>query len=580
MSRPHNVNADLDSFIAQLESQQSELSELNDFTNQQTSSNNVIQQQQQPQQNIQNVSSNQQFVQHFEIPYPQPSFSAPLPQQLLQSTLSTSSYLQENFEFPRNSTLDSFLDFELAINNINNNINPNISFNNNIIDNNNPTINSDIHIDPPTSTVVNTNPNLNYPTVSGTNNSELLNLDAFSLPVNDPLIPPPESLKSTALSTAANPLPKLFNNINITNYQYQNHDHLFKPSTSASINTKQHQSDKLFSKMTTSSSDSNLSTPIHYYTSNNAMNHAILNSNNSGPEIKIEDTDYQLLQSPLIKLDQSFETDSNLNAATTNSTSLFSSPSTAAPSPQILTVPRHDSATFNQMRIGRQRNRSSSRSSSRSNSHSRSNSNSSRISNSNSSRLSSSTSNYHSDTEYHDDQQSPIPTSINSDNNISDFDNDDEDFSDSNGEKRFVCEICSKEFSRPYNLKSHLRTHTNEKPYPCKLCGKKFARQHDRKRHEDLHSGEKRFQCKGRLQGGLNWGCLKKFARTDALRRHFWTESGKHCVHPLILELGLDELNIEDCVQSAMENANALSKLEHPNEKSTRCRSRKGKARK
>ncbi|KAK3642375.1 DNA-binding transcription factor [Elasticomyces elasticus] len=100
----------------------------------------------------------------------------------------------------------------------------------------------------------------------------------------------------------------------------------------------------------------------------------------------------------------------------------------------------------------------------------------------------------------------------------------------------FQCTLCPKRFTRAYNLRSHLRTHTDERPFVCTVCGKAFARQHDRKRHEGLHSGEKKFVCRGNLQSGHQWGCGRRFARADALGRHFRSEAGRVCIKPLLDE--------------------------------------------
>lgn len=100
----------------------------------------------------------------------------------------------------------------------------------------------------------------------------------------------------------------------------------------------------------------------------------------------------------------------------------------------------------------------------------------------------------------------------------------------------FQCSLCPKRFTRAYNLRSHLRTHTDERPFVCSVCGKAFARQHDRKRHEGLHSGEKKFVCRGVLKDGNGWGCGRRFARADALGRHFRSEAGRVCIRPLLEE--------------------------------------------
>lgn len=87
---------------------------------------------------------------------------------------------------------------------------------------------------------------------------------------------------------------------------------------------------------------------------------------------------------------------------------------------------------------------------------------------------------------------------------------------------QFVCPVpgCGSQFTRQFNLRSHLRSHADERPFKCAApgCNKAFARAHDAKRHhETLHLSVKKYICEH---------CGRQFARLDALHRHLKPDSG------------------------------------------------------
>ncbi|KAG8701258.1 hypothetical protein FRC08_004195 [Ceratobasidium sp. 394] len=90
---------------------------------------------------------------------------------------------------------------------------------------------------------------------------------------------------------------------------------------------------------------------------------------------------------------------------------------------------------------------------------------------------------------------------------------------------QFKCPVpgCGSTFTRRFNLRGHLRSHTEERPFVCEWpnCNKGFARQHDCKRHYALHNAKpNQHVCDG---------CNKTFSRTDALNRHLRSDGGSGC---------------------------------------------------
>ncbi|KAI8984490.1 hypothetical protein BDF20DRAFT_789084, partial [Mycotypha africana] len=54
--------------------------------------------------------------------------------------------------------------------------------------------------------------------------------------------------------------------------------------------------------------------------------------------------------------------------------------------------------------------------------------------------------------------------------------------------RRYKCSLCTKRFTRPSSLATHMHSHTGEKPYECLVegCGRRFSVVSNLRRHAKI----------------------------------------------------------------------------------------------
>lgn len=76
---------------------------------------------------------------------------------------------------------------------------------------------------------------------------------------------------------------------------------------------------------------------------------------------------------------------------------------------------------------------------------------------------------------------------------------------------KFVCRVCSKNFTLQRLLNRHMKCHSDVKRYLCTFCGKGFNDTFDLKRHTRTHTGVRPYKCKL---------CEKSFTQRCSLESH------------------------------------------------------------
>lgn len=89
--------------------------------------------------------------------------------------------------------------------------------------------------------------------------------------------------------------------------------------------------------------------------------------------------------------------------------------------------------------------------------------------------------------------------------------------------KKFNCCFCEKKLNTSYQKMEHERTHTKEKPFLCKICGRRFVALPTLRRHNSTHN-KSSYQCST---------CLKFFKQKSSLTRHIDAHFGQSAKNAL-----------------------------------------------
>ena len=113
-------------------------------------------------------------------------------------------------------------------------------------------------------------------------------------------------------------------------------------------------------------------------------------------------------------------------------------------------------------------------------------------------------------------------------------------------EKRFVCNLCGKDYSTAGAVKTHLHIHRGK--HKCPTCGKSFPSKFQVEVHMRIHTGEKPYVCEY---------CGKRFAYDKGLALHT-------SIHTGVKPYKCDECNYSTTSRSYIKNHKSVHSTEKP----------------